>query len=59
MEPDHRTELGSRIATSHCFSARLGTRAPHPHFGHARSHITQSRVAVSENKALNRKGWLR
>lgn len=59
MEPDHRTELGSRIGTSRCFSARLRTAAPHPQLGHARPHITGSRGAVRENKALSRKGWLR
>ena len=59
MEPDRRTDLGNGIETSRCFSARLGTRAPHPQLGHARSHIIGSGVAIRENRALNRKGWLR
>jgi hypothetical protein len=56
MEPDHRTELASRIETFRWFSARLGTGAPHPQLGDARSHIIGFRVAVSENKTLSRKG---
>jgi len=59
MELDHRTELGSLIGMSCCFSARLRTAAPHRQLGHAHPHITGSRVAVRENKALSRKGWLR
>jgi hypothetical protein len=59
MEPDHRMVLGSGIEASRCFSARLGTRAPHPQLGHARSRITGSPVAVSDNNAHDRKGSLR
>ncbi len=58
MEPDDRIELEGWIMTSHPFSTTSGIRAPRSQFGHARPHITGSRLAFSEGKALKGKGWL-
>jgi hypothetical protein len=59
MEADDRIELEGAITTSHPFSTTSGMRAPQSQFGHARPHITGSRLAVGEGKALKGKGWLR
>jgi len=58
MESDGMTALESPI-TTYPLSIRLGMRAPKLLLGHARSHINDSRVAVSEDEALDGKGWLR
>ena len=36
-----------------------GMRAPESRLRHVRSHTIGLRVAIGEDKALNRKGWLR
>jgi hypothetical protein len=59
MEPDDSTELESPITTSHPFSTKSEMRAPQLRLGHARPHNTGCRIAVSEDEALTRKGWLR
>ncbi len=53
MEPDDRTELKSWITTSHPFSTKPRMRV---RLGLARSHITASPAAVSEDRSLKRKG---
>jgi hypothetical protein len=59
MEPDHRTELESLGPTARCLLTKSGTPGAQPQFGHTRSRVTCSRIAVSENEALSRKGCLR
>jgi hypothetical protein len=59
MESDDRIEPQSPIGTSHLFSTDSGMRAPRLQSRHARPHITDSRVAVSEDEGLTGKGRLR
>jgi len=59
MEPDHRTELESRSPMARCLLTKSGTAGAQPQFGHTRSPVTCSPIAVSENRALSRKGCLR
>jgi hypothetical protein len=60
MEPDHRTTgLESWSATAGCVLTKApGKLRARPQLGHTRSHITCSRIAVGENRAGRREGWL-
>jgi len=61
MQPDDRTGLKSRIGRPHPFSSNMGMRTPKLLIGHARTHVSSSRIAVGEDEdeALNGKGWPR
>jgi hypothetical protein len=59
MESDHRTGLESRSPTTRCLLTTAATLGAQPQFGHTRSHMISSRIAVGENRAGSGKGWLR
>jgi len=50
MQPDDRTGLKGRSTPLHPFPGKIGMRTPELLRGHARSHVSGSRVGVGEDE---------